>query len=117
MKKYFAGEPGEVTNQPGMLAYSEICNRLRRPGWKLQTDPSGKSGPYATDGSQWVGFDDVNSIAKKTKYVINNGYGGIAAWTVDLDDFSNRCCLEPFPLLRAVIIIFFCLRFLILILI
>lgn len=29
------------------------------------------------------------------------GFGGAVAWTVDLDDFSNRCCLEPFPLLRA----------------
>lgn len=96
------GEPGEVTNQPGMYAYSEICNRLRRPGWKMGTDPTGKSGPYATDGSQWVGFDDSTSVTTKTKYVINAGYGGIAAWTVDLDDFSNRCCRESFPLLRAI---------------
>ena len=96
------GEPGEVTNQPGMLAYNEICNRLRRPGWKLGKDPSGKSGPYATDATQWVGFDDVETISLKTKYVINAGFGGIAAWTVDLDDFSNRCCLEPFPLLRSI---------------
>lgn len=96
------GEPGEVTNQPGMLAYNEICNRLRRPGWHKGTDPTGKSGPYATNNDQWVGYDDVEMIAIKTKYVINAGYGGVAAWTVDLDDFSNRCCFEPFPLLRSV---------------
>lgn len=96
------GEPGEVTNQPGMLAYNEICNRLRRPGWKMGKDSSGKSGPYATDANQWVGFDDAEAISLKTKYVINAGYGGVAAWTVDLDDFSNRCCLEPFPLLRSI---------------
>lgn len=96
------GEPGEMTNQPGMLSYSEICNRLRRPGWSLGKDPTGKSGPYATDSKQWVGFDDVTTVTLKTKYAINAGYGGIAAWTVDLDDFTNRCCLESFPLLRAI---------------
>lgn len=96
------GEPGEVTNQPGMLAYNEICNRLRRPGWTLGRDPTGKSGPYATSSNQWVGFDDVQAVTLKTKYVVNAGYGGIAAWTVDLDDFMNRCCLESFPLLRAI---------------
>ena len=30
------------------------------------------------------------------------GFGGATAWTVDLDDFGNRCCREVFPLLRAV---------------
>lgn len=24
------------------------------------------------------------------------------AWTIDLDDFHNKCCMESFPLLRAV---------------
>lgn len=27
--------------------------------------------------------------------------GGVTAWAIDLDDFSNRCCAEPSPLLRA----------------
>lgn len=25
----------------------------------------------------------------------------MTAWAIDLDDFSNRCCSEPSPLLRA----------------
>jgi len=30
------------------------------------------------------------------------GFGGAMAWTVDLDDFTNLCCREPFPLLRTI---------------
>ena len=96
------GEPGELTNQPGMLGYNEICNLLRRPNFKKGVDPSGNSGPYITDGSIWAGFDDTAMVLKKTQYVIDNGLGGASAWTVDLDDFNNNCCLEPFPLLRAI---------------
>ncbi|CAG9802300.1 unnamed protein product [Chironomus riparius] len=96
------GEPGEITNQPGMLGYNEICNLLRRPNFKKGVDPNGNSGPYITDGSIWAGFDDSAFILKKTQYIKDKGLGGASAWTVDLDDFNNNCCLEPFPLLRAI---------------
>lgn len=32
---------------------------------------------------------------------MKNALGGVVAWTIDLDDFSNVCCDEPYPLLRA----------------
>lgn len=28
------GTPGEFTKQPGMLAYYEICDRIKNKGWK-----------------------------------------------------------------------------------
>jgi chitinase len=70
--------------------------------FKVQTDPSGKSGPFAFSKTQLVGYEDKASIETKAKYVIDSGFGGMAAWTVDLDDFLNRCCGESFPLLRAI---------------
>lgn len=96
------GKEGEFTLQAGMLAYSEICHNLRKPKWKTGTDPSMKSGPYATNGAQWVGFDDIETVTLKAKYAIEEGYGGVGAWTVDLDDFTNRCCYESAPLLKAI---------------
>lgn len=32
---------------------------------------------------------------------MRQGLGGVTAWAIDLDDFNNRCCAEPSPLLRA----------------
>jgi len=29
------GKPGEFTKQPGMLAYYEICERIKRHNWKV----------------------------------------------------------------------------------
>lgn len=39
---------------------------------------------------------------QQVAYVKSNGLGGVMAWTLDLDDFSNQCCQGTFPLLRAV---------------
>lgn len=96
------GKPGEYTKQPGMLAYYEVCDRIKNRGWRKGREASQKSGPFAMLNDQWVGFEDYDSVANKAKYVLNSGLGGIAAWTVDLDDYSNRCCLEAFPLLSSI---------------
>ncbi|KAJ8682783.1 hypothetical protein QAD02_018575 [Eretmocerus hayati] len=90
------GAAGEFTKQPGMLAYYEICDRIEKHGWQLGP------GPSAHYKDQFVSFETPMSIAYKGQYVLNNKLGGAAAWTVDLDDFTNRCCQEPFPLLRSI---------------
>lgn len=48
-----------------------------------------------------MGYDNVKSVTEKGEYILNHGFGGALAWTVDLDDFTNRCCMESFPLLRS----------------
>jgi chitinase len=59
------------------------------------------AGPYAFNKDQWVGYEDPTSITEKVNYAMTNNLGGVVGWTVDLDDFNNICCAEPFPLLRA----------------
>lgn len=95
------GDAGEHTEQPGMLAYYEICNKIRNQRWIVNRDNTGKSGPYAYYGDQWVGFEDIKSIHDKANYIKTKGFGGAVAWTIDLDDFSNQCCGGSFPLLRS----------------
>lgn len=93
------GEPGEFTKQPGMLSYYEICYRVKNLRWKVNRQPN--AGPFTYQDNQWVGFDDPESITEKVKWGLSQGLGGITAWAIDLDDFNNRCCAEPSPLLRA----------------
>ncbi|XP_012524289.2 probable chitinase 10 [Monomorium pharaonis] len=90
------GKPGEFTKQPGMLAYYEICERIKQRKWKVGVGPSA----YFED--QWVGYEDRESVYAKGKYIIGNGFGGATMWTVDLDDFQNFCCLESYPLLKTI---------------
>ncbi|XP_076756261.1 putative chitinase 10 [Xylocopa sonorina] len=90
------GTAGEFTKQPGMLAYYEICDRIKNKGWKNGL------GPSAYHKNEWVAYDDQESIFAKGRYILQNGYGGATMWTVDLDDFLNRCCSESFPLLKSI---------------
>lgn len=63
------GEAGEYTKQPGMLAYYEICNRIRNQRWIVHRDTQGATGPYAYFRDQWVSYDDVESIAEKVREI------------------------------------------------
>ncbi|KAG5889208.1 hypothetical protein JTB14_033286 [Gonioctena quinquepunctata] len=94
------GEPGEYTRQPGMLAYYEICNRIRNQKWIVNKNDAG-AGPYAYGNDQWVGYEDAESVKRKASYIKARGFGGAVAWTIDLDDFNNRCCEGTYPLLRS----------------
>jgi len=59
-------------------------------------------GPYAYKGDQWVGFDDPDMIRFKSKWIKEQGFGGGMIWALDLDDFTNRCGCEPYPLLKII---------------
>ncbi|XP_025836304.1 probable chitinase 10 [Agrilus planipennis] len=93
------GEPGEYTNQPGMLAYYEVCDKIKNKRWTLRRVEG--LGPCAFSKTQWVSFEDPQSVKEKARYIRSNGFGGAVAWTVDVDDFNNKCCRESFPLLKA----------------
>lgn len=47
-------------------------------------DDTGAIGPYAYKGDQWVSFDDVDMIRKKSQYVKDMGIGGAMIWALDL---------------------------------
>lgn len=96
------GKAGESTRQPGMLSYYEICQRIAKSKWLSSRDVNRRSGPYAMLNDQWVGYEDPSSVEAKARYAANNDFAGVAAWTIDLDDFHNLCCSESYPLLKAI---------------
>ncbi|KAF0288314.1 Endochitinase [Amphibalanus amphitrite] len=53
-------------------------------------------GPYAAGEDQIVAFDDETSLQMKARMAREAGLGGVAAWTVSLDDFRGFCTGEPF---------------------
>ena len=61
------GTAGPFTNEPGFLAYYEMCHLFTEDGWSHRVDSDGNT--YAVRGDQWIGYDDQRAIKRKVKEV------------------------------------------------
>ncbi|XP_011154318.1 chitinase-3-like protein 1 [Harpegnathos saltator] len=91
------GAAGQYTREGGMLGYNEICTNLKQ-GWSMVRQED--STPYAYNGNQWVGYDDVTSLKVKTNYIKSKKLGGVMLWSVETDDFRGECGVK-YPLLKT----------------
>ena len=46
-------------------------------------------------------YDNVTSYLGNKYRVVNNKFGGVAVFTMDMDDFNNDCCRGAYPLLNT----------------
>lgn len=96
---------GPFTNQPGVLAYSEICSNILNSRWTVIQDPDGRMGPYAySAGSkvQWVGYDDPAFVQVKSHYALSMKLGGVMIWNIVGDDYRNYCNEGKNPVMKAI---------------
>ncbi|CAF0724867.1 unnamed protein product [Didymodactylos carnosus] len=97
-----AGAAGQFTGEAGFLSYYEICQKLQQ-GWTSVYDEESK-GNYAYKNSDWVGYDDMYTIAYKAQYAQKMGLKGLMFWALDLDDFSGSFCNQgKYPLINTAI--------------
>ncbi|BFZ03597.1 hypothetical protein BsWGS_06636 [Bradybaena similaris] len=91
-------QEGHATNI--ITSYYEMCKLIHRGGSVGHVEAQG--GRYYTDGSLWVSYEDILSVAQKTCYIRKLGLGGMTFWTLNLDDFDGIACLHgTYPLIRT----------------
>jgi len=90
---------GPYTREPGFLAYYEICNY----GYTIVEDNLAKA-PYGYKDTDWVGFENQQSLVYKAKTLIKGkNLAGAMFWDLPLDDFSGAFCGQgKYPLMSAV---------------
>lgn len=90
----------------GFIDYSDACWFLTSYKIKPIFDMEAKS-PYAYKGTEWISFDDQQSLSYKTEYVKSNDFGGAMILSLNTDDHVGKCKIEingekTFPLTRKV---------------
>ncbi|CAH1403768.1 unnamed protein product [Nezara viridula] len=94
--------PSPWTQEPGIIAYNEICFNLKNDkNWKEGFDKN-SSTPFAYVDKIFVSFDNKRSLIEKAKLVISRRLGGMMLWSLDMDDFQGVCHNESYPMLSAV---------------
>lgn len=49
---------------------------MKTKAWTVVQDEHGAIGPYAYKGDQWVSYDDINMIRRKSQYIKDMNLGG-----------------------------------------
>ena len=88
---------GAPTVGATQLSYGEICKNNWQRVWS-----SSQQVPYKVSGNQWVGYDDVESVAVKAKYSNSENLGGVMIWSMENDDVTGSCGQGLSPLIRTV---------------
>ncbi|CAG2102749.1 unnamed protein product [Medioppia subpectinata] len=80
--------------------YKSVCKLVKSQGWTKEQSDAGHD-PIAYKDLEWVGYDDPYAAYDKSKWVRDNGYGGIIIWEISQDDYRKECCSLANPLLHA----------------
>lgn len=103
-KRHKIGSPVNITetrNSRGPIGYNEFC-AIKSNGWTQHYDSNYRV-YYAVKRFLWLGFESIQQVAMKVKFVQKNKLGGVVFWSLDTDDYNNFCGQGKFPLINAVI--------------
>lgn len=99
-----ASNPGPCTAFGGVLSLQEIESILiPQLGIEPVLDPTAMM-KYLVWGNQWIGYDDMETIAMKRAWASSHCFGGTMIWSVDLysgsgsgdtPDGSVECSTDP----------------------
>ena len=81
----------------------QICSMQRNTKWTIQRDPN-LLAPFACKDNLFIGYDDRDSFALKSRYARVHGLAGIGIWSIENDDFTGKCFSEvKFPLIKSAV--------------
>jgi len=93
------GKAGKYSGAPGSMGYNELCDELK--GWTTKWDITSQT-PYAYKGIEWISYSNARSVKEKVKVAKSKGLAGVMVWSIEQDDFRNKCGDGKFPLLTSI---------------
>ncbi|KAF2900731.1 hypothetical protein ILUMI_05456 [Ignelater luminosus] len=90
-----------LTNGGRPYSNFEICKLVTKE-WTIVQDEKKTMGPYAYFENQWLSFDDIAMMQRKSEYIKSMGLGGAMIWSLNAEDFDNVCGCGSYPLLKTI---------------
>lgn len=93
------------------MTYSDVCWFKDNNFFVTTVFDEDTCSPYLYAGTEWISFDNEQSLACKTKFIKDNNFGGVMIFSLNTDDFSSYCVkfnenrydeLSAFPLVRKI---------------
>lgn len=82
------------------LPFIEIKDIVNNNSYSVVHDDS--VGTYTFSGSDWISYNDVRDIQRKSEYIREKGLGGAMISEIGWDDFQGDFFCGTFPLSAAV---------------
>jgi chitinase len=96
-EQHAVGSPANGANAD-YTSYYLICQLA--DGWTDEWDDE-QEVPYKYSNTQWIGYDNSQSVKLKMEYAKSRNLGGVMMWAVN-DDDKDAVCGEKNPLLQAI---------------
>uniref|UniRef100_A0A1I8MB77 GH18 domain-containing protein n=1 Tax=Musca domestica TaxID=7370 RepID=A0A1I8MB77_MUSDO len=95
------------TGNQGFVSASETCWFLKKNVLSTFKFDEDTCSPYASSGTEWISFENTQSISCKGDFIKKHGLGGAMIFSLNTDDFRGICTAnKAFPLLQTLYNIF-----------
>jgi chitinase len=85
----------------GWSNYPEMCGLLNESYTRVFDNQT--RSPYAYNGTDWISYDDAESLAIKTHWIRTSGFAGVMVYNLNNDDWQGVCDGDiTFPLIRTI---------------
>ncbi|XP_077556362.1 chitinase-3-like protein 1 [Haemaphysalis longicornis] len=81
----------------GLVAYHWVCKFVNQTNTTAAYDNKTVA-PYAYNDTVWVAYNEEKAITAKVEWTVNNGYGGVMTYALNMDDVNNTCGGGHYPI-------------------
>ncbi|XP_077553060.1 chitinase-3-like protein 1 [Haemaphysalis longicornis] len=89
--------PGPGSGGNGFVTYLWVCKFVNQTNTSKAYDNKTVA-PYAYNDTVWVAYNEEEAIRTKVEWTVNNSYGGVMTYALNMDDVNNTCGHGHYPI-------------------
>lgn len=78
----------------GFIDFVELCHFMNSTDNERIVYDNETASPYFVSGSEWISFENMESMVNKAKFIKENDFGGAMIYSLNSDDYSGACALK-----------------------